>query len=67
MGNHVQILITNELDAGRDFDLLDSKEWFGITYAGYQLFSWNKNYIPVEEPESGAPYYRTIALFRAFK
>ena len=32
-GNHVQIL-TKGKDAERDFDLLDSNDWFGVTYTG---------------------------------
>lgn len=32
-GNHVQIL-TKGLDAPRDFDLLDSQDWFGVTIDG---------------------------------
>ena len=32
-GNHVQIL-TKGVDAPRDFDLLDSEDWFGITIDG---------------------------------
>ena len=31
-GNHVQILTKG--DGGRDFDLLDSEDWYGITYSG---------------------------------
>lgn len=33
-GNHVQILTKNGEDAIRDFDLLDSGDWFGITLDG---------------------------------
>ena len=65
-GNHVQILTKNGLDAERDFDLLDSDDWFGITYAGYKPLSWDCNYIPEEEPNSGAPFYRLEALRKAF-
>ncbi len=32
-GNHVQILTKG--DGSRDFDLLDSGDWYGITYTGY--------------------------------
>lgn len=32
--NHVQILTKNSEDAMRDFDLLDSDDWFGITLDG---------------------------------
>lgn len=31
-GNHVQILTKG--DGGRDFDLLDENDWYGITYSG---------------------------------
>lgn len=31
-GNHVQILTKG--DGSRDFDLLDGKDWFGVTYTG---------------------------------
>lgn len=31
-GNHVQILTKG--DGGRDFDLLDGDDWYGITYSG---------------------------------
>jgi len=33
-GNHVQILTKSGMAAERDFDLLDSDDWFGITYTG---------------------------------
>lgn len=33
-GNHVQILTKNGTDAKRDFDLLDGKDWFGVTLTG---------------------------------
>ncbi len=31
-GNHVQILTKG--DGGRDFDLLDGEDWYGVTYSG---------------------------------
>lgn len=34
-GNHVQILTKGGRRAERDFDLLDEKDWFGVTYCGY--------------------------------
>ena len=61
-GNNVQILTKNGLDAMRDFDLLNEDDWFGITYAGYNGYSFDKNYIPVEEPNAGTPHYRLKAL-----
>jgi len=33
-GNHVQILTKGGVRAGRDFDLLDENDWFGVTYTG---------------------------------
>jgi len=33
-GNHVQILTKGGREAGRDFDLLDEFDWFGITFTG---------------------------------
>jgi DNA repair photolyase len=33
-GNHVQILTKGGRRAERDFDLLDGKDWFGVTIAG---------------------------------
>lgn len=66
-GNHVQILTKNGADAMRDFDLLDSNDWFGITYAGYDGYSSNSNYIPIEEPNSGTPHDRIFALCEAYE
>ena len=34
-GNHVQILTKG--DGGRDFDLLDKNDWYGITYDGSNI------------------------------
>ena len=33
-GNHVQILTKGDETAQRDFDLLDSNDWFGVTWSG---------------------------------
>ena len=66
-GNHVQILTKNGEDAMRDFDLLDDKDWFGVTYAGYEPRTWDDGYIPESEPGSGAPFYRIRALHEAHK
>lgn len=33
-GNHVQILTKGGANARRDFDLLDSNDWFGVTWSG---------------------------------
>ena len=57
-GNHVQILTKNGMDAMRDFDLLDGEDWFGVTYAGYGLYS---SYSTVE-PLAGNPAERLLAL-----
>lgn len=64
-GNHVQILTKNGEDAMRDFDLLDENDWFGVTYAGYELGYLDK--IPPTEPNSGTPLERLSALHIAFK
>lgn len=34
-GNHIQILTKSGERAERDFDLLDSQDWFGVTWCGY--------------------------------
>lgn len=39
-GCHVQILTKG--DGGRDFDLLDEKDWYGVTYDGNR-----PNYVPI--------------------
>lgn len=57
-GNHVQILTKNGMDAMRDFDLLDGEDWFGVTYAGYNAYS----FVPSVEPFAGAPLERLMAL-----
>lgn len=64
-GNNVQILTKNGADAMRDFDLLDSGDWFGITYAGYELGEHDK--VPKTEPNAGTPHERTFALHTAYK
>lgn len=66
-GNHVQILTKNGADAMRDFDLLDEDDWFGISYAGYPGYCWDPSYIPEEEPGSGSPHDRILALGTAHK
>lgn len=67
-GNNVQILTKNGVDAQRDFDLLDSGDWFGVTYAGYPgLYScfWDYDSAPAEELNAGSPHERLIALKNA--
>jgi DNA repair photolyase len=58
--NHVQILTKNGINAISDFDLLDSEDWFGVTYAGYKNLE-----VPASEPNAGSPYYRLCALREA--
>jgi DNA repair photolyase len=62
-GNHVQILTKNGKDAQRDFDLLDSEDWFGVSWAGYDTTEWFDP--PASEPGAGAPIERLAALDRA--
>ena len=62
-GNHVQILTKNGEDAIRDFDLLDSNDWFGVTYTGYELFELDT--APSAEPNTGNLIYRLNALSNA--
>lgn len=62
-GNNVQILTKNGRDAMRDFDLLDSNDWFGVTYAGYNEFI--NVCTPQEEPNTDNLIYRLNALSNA--
>lgn len=64
-GNNVQILTKNGKDAMRDFDLLDSGDWFGITYAGYGDEEFEMS--PESEPNASTPHERLIALDIAHK
>lgn len=64
-GNNVQILTKNGADAQRDFDLLDSGDWFGVTYAGYGLGEFQQ--IPPSEPNASTPLERLQALYIAYK
>lgn len=61
-GNHVQFLTKNGDGALRDFDLLDSEDWFGITYAGYPNLSAG---VSPAESGAGEPYKRLSALKEA--
>jgi len=58
-GNHVQLLTKNGKDATRDFDLFDSGDWFGVTYAGYPNIA---DGISPDEPGAGEPRGRLYAL-----
>jgi len=62
-GNNVQILTKNGLDASRDFDLLDSNDWFGVTYAGYNTGGFFADI--TSEPNAGIPHERLKALYEA--
>ena len=59
-GNHVQILTKNGIDAMRDFDLLDSGDWFGVTYAGYDAYEFDR--ACESEPNASTPLERLRAL-----
>lgn len=61
-GNHVQILTKNGHDAKRDFDLLDSDDWFGITWAGYEDADFMNDMSPSTEPGAGTLIGRLLAL-----
>ena len=60
----MQILTKNGQDAIRDFDLLDENDWFGITFAGYDL--GEDEVSPKTEPNAGTPLDRIRALKTAF-
>ena len=48
-GNHVRILTKGDETAQRDFDLLDSNDWFGVTWSGAG---------PEDEPGAAHPKQR---------
>lgn len=62
-GNHVQILTKGVGE--RDFDLLDSGDWYGVTYAGYDSFPCSYMMPPKEEPGATPTLFRLTALQRA--
>ncbi|NLH01931.1 MAG: hypothetical protein GX488_08575 [Clostridiales bacterium] len=62
-GNHIQILTKG--DGSRDFDLLDSNDWYGITYAGYPIGSLFIS--SPSEPQALAISDRLIAIYHAHK
>lgn len=57
-GNHVQILTKG--DGTRDFDLLDSGDWFGVTYSGYEIGTLAKT--QSAEPCAITPLKRLASL-----
>ncbi len=59
-GNHVQILTKG--DGSRDFDLLDSEDWYGVTYAGYDAEKESPLKPPHAEPGSVPVATRLAAL-----
>ena len=64
-GNHVQILTKGGYRAIRDFDLLDERDNFGITYTGYPL---GKFFEPSPlEPNAASPHERIATLGKAKK
>ena len=58
-GNHVQILTKNGYGAMCDFNLLDNKDWFGVTIAGTERQQKQG------EPGAGSIVHRLIALGEA--
>lgn len=57
-GNHIQIL-TKSINAVRDFDLLDSEDWFGVT------ISCNTPMATKTEPNASNPFSRLLVLQKA--
>lgn len=58
-GNHVQILTKSGMEASRDFDLLDSNDWFGVTISCNTILSKK------HEPHAHSPFIRLIVLDKA--
>ncbi len=58
-GNHIIVLTKNGVDCRRDFDLLDSEDWFGVTIAGYND---KVDKIPKAEPGATSELHRLQAL-----
>lgn len=56
-GAHVQILTKGGMRAERDFDLLDSGDWFGVTLSGGEQF----------EPGAAPEYHRTASSYGAHR
>ena len=68
-GNHVQILTKGGYRAERDFDLLDSNDWFGVTYtgAGNNRFLEDFNRTCEIEPYGALVEERNVSLLKAHK
>lgn len=64
-GCHVQILTKSGRQADRDFDLLDSKDWYGVTYTGYagDTLDFHTEY----EPNAAVPADRLWILEAAHR
>ncbi|MDR2436965.1 MAG: DUF5131 family protein [Endomicrobium sp.] len=60
-GNNVQILTKNIERAERDFDLLDSNDWIGITLTGEETHS------PIDKYFLEMAYNRNICTFISFE
>lgn len=66
-GCHVQILTKGGDRAARDFDLLDSNDWFGITFTGYEFAHDDIFSIAKTEPNAGPVFERLASLHIARK
>ena len=71
-GNHVQILTKG--DGSRDFDLLDSRDWYGITFSQFAKFPEPDPDVPfkvsddtVPEPGAVDPTERLMHIVKAKK
>jgi DNA repair photolyase len=59
-GNHVQILTKGGNRAERDFDLLDSNDWFGVTMTGANSEHWNFGIEPTDTIPPHSERYKTL-------
>lgn len=64
-GNHVQILTKG--NGSRDLDLLDSEDWYGITYSGYPVGVFADGLASDDEPGAIPPLDRVKILYDAHK
>lgn len=62
-GNNVQLLTKASERAERDFDLLDSGDWFGVTITG-DTNPLNEKWREYE-PQASAPFSRVVTLLNA--